>query len=271
MSRRRSRKSKRKAMTAIVVATVALVILGGFATMGGYLYFTQRPTDPQTGCPTDHIDSVTAVLVDLTDPISPTQGAALTNALTALRDAVPKYGRLEIYPLQATTQHTIQPLFSACNPGSSKDVDSRIYGNPELADRIWQKQFGQKLDAVISRLTSAEETDASPIFEGIQSVAVTAFGSPSAQGASDKKLVIVSDMIQHSGDLSMYKTVPKFETFKTSQYYMRVKPLLRGANVDIDLIVRETRKDVQKPELYKFWVSYLGASDGFLQNWEPMQ
>lgn len=254
-----------------MVAVAAIAILGAFAAGAGYLYFTKRPTDRMTGCPTDHYDNVTAVLVDLTDPINPTQAAALKNALLKIRNDVPKYGRLEIYPLESTTKSVIAPLFAGCSPGSGRDVDSRLYGNPELADRLWQKQFASKVDGVLSNLLDMPESQNSPIFEAVQSVAVTAFGSPIAESARQRTLVVISDMIQHTSGFSMYQGAPPFERFKANQYYLRVKPFLKGANVDVDLIVRETRKNVQQPPLYKFWVDYFAASDGYLRDWTPMQ
>lgn len=196
-----------------LVATAAVVILGVFAAAGGYLYFNKRSLDRETGCPTDHYDSITVALVDLTDPISPVQAAALSNALHAVRDAVPKFGRFEIYPLTSTRSSVIEPLFAGCSPGSGRDVDSRLYGNPELADRTWKKRFGEKVDGVVADLQRAAQQETSPLFEGVQSVAVTAFGKSLSEGARDKRVVIFSDMIHHTSDLSMYQGAPVLNGF----------------------------------------------------------
>jgi hypothetical protein len=271
MSRRRRRGGGGQAVQTWVVATAAITILGTFAVAGGYLYFNKRPIDRTTGCPADHYDSVTAVLVDLTDPVTPTQAEALKNELTKVRNGIPKYGRLDIYPLESTAKSVIRPLFAGCSPGSGRDVDNGLYGNRELADRLWQKEFASKVDGVLGRLLDMPEAENSPIFEAIQSVAVTSFGTPIAENAREKTLVVISDMIQHTPELSMYQGAPSFNQFKMIQYYLRVKPFLKGANVDVDLIVRETRRDVQKPVLYKFWVDFFAASDGYLRDWKPMQ
>lgn len=260
-----------RSVTGWVAGGVGLLIIVGIAAVGLYLNANYRDVERTTGCPTDHYDSVTAVLIDLTDPISAVQSAALRNALLKIRDSVPKYGRLEIYPLAPTAAATIPPLFAACSPGSGRDVESRWYGNPELADRIWHKQFGDQLDALIAKIQGLPSQSRSPIFEAVQSIAVTSFGAPLAEGASSKRLVIVSDMIHYTPELSMYRAVPTFEQFKTSEYYLRVKPDLRSANVDVYLIVRETKHDVQQPPLYKFWMDYFDASNGYLRGWEPLQ
>lgn len=254
-----------------MVAVSAIAIIAVMAGSGIYLHFNKRGTDRATGCPTDHYDSITVTLIDLTDPINPTQAEALQNALLKIRNEVPKFGRLEIYPLKSTATRTIEPLFAGCSPGSGREVDSRFYGNPELADRQWHQRFADKVDAVIAEIQKQPPQDNSPIFEGIQSVAVTAFGGPMAEKAKDRRLILFSDMIHHTPELSMYHGAPVFDRFKAAQYYLRIKPFMRGANLDVYLIVRETRRNVQQPPLYKFWVDFAAASDGFLRHWEPLQ
>jgi hypothetical protein len=272
MSRRHRRAGHRgKAGRTWLIAICAVLILSAMVGAGAYLHFTKRATDRLTGCPTDQYDSVTLVLIDLTDAINATQAAALQNALTKLRNEVPKYGRLEIYPLKPVTTTTIEPLFAGCSPGSGRDVDSRLYGNPELADRLWQQRYADKVDSVIAEIRTQPPQDYSPVLEGIQSVAVTGFGNPLALKAKDKRLVVISDMIHHTPELSMYQGAPAFDRLKSAQYYLRIKPFLHGANFDVYLIVRETRRNVQQPPLYKFWVDFVAASDGFLRNWQPLQ
>jgi hypothetical protein len=262
-SRRGNTRDKGK-IAGWIYGTIGALLIIAIVGLGLYFNLTKRDTDRATGCPTDSYDSVTAVLVDLTDPIGPTQAAALRNALLKIRNDVPKFGRLEIYPLGSTTVTTIEPLFAGCSPGSGRDVDNRLYGNPELADRMWRKQFGDEM-------LKLPQSNESPIFEAIQSVAVTSFGTPKAEKAAEKRLVIVSDMLHNTAQLKMYLGVPAFDRFKQTNYFVKVKPLLRNAQVDVYLIVRDTRRNLQQPPLYKFWVDFLAAGDGFLRNWEPLQ
>jgi hypothetical protein len=252
----------------IIIGVAILLVFGG---VGIWLKMTERPADHATGCPTDTYDSVTVVLIDLTDPINPVQARALRNALIKIRDDTPKFGRLEVYPLESTAKKEIQPLFVGCSPGSGKEVDSRWYGNPELADKEWQKKFASKLGEVIEGVRNIKPADASPLLEGIQSVAVTAFGVPLAAKAKERRIIIISDMIHHTSELSMFQGAPEFEKFKGTPYYLRTKSTLRGAQIDVGLIVRETRKNVQQPKLYQFWVKWVDDSDGYLRDWDPLQ
>lgn len=269
-SSRTSNREKRKNL-GLAFGFIGISIIVGIVWVSVAQNLARREVDLTTGCPKDKYESVTAVLIDLTDPISPVQSAALRNALLKIKAEVPKFGRLEIYPLKSVATSAIEPIFMGCSPGTGRDVDSSFYGNPELADRRWKRLFGDKVDLVVTEVQKISPQVISPVLEGIQSVAVTAFGTPLASLASEKRLVIISDMIHHTKDFSMYQGAPSFDTFRETQYYPKVKQSLRGASVDVFLIVRETRRNVQKPPLYKFWVEAIQASNGFLRYWEPLQ
>jgi hypothetical protein len=270
MSRRRRRRrdegtGKGIALIAASVSALAL-ILGG----GAYMALTKRSVDKESGCLKDGYDTITTVLVDLTDPVTPVQAAAIKNILMKVRDAVPKYGRLEVYPLEPVATKTIAPLFAACSPGTGKDVDSKLYGNPELADKNFTKKFASKLQEVVENLQKLPPQNNSPILEGIQSVAVTSLGTPKS-GAAQKHMIIISDLIHHTSQLSMYQGAPQFQKFRTTQYYQQIKPQLLGAKVDFYILARETMRDVQKLPLINFWVEYVTASEGQFNGSWPAQ
>lgn len=265
-----TQRQKNRNLIGIILGVLGATIIFGFLALALQLNLGRRDVDDRA-CPRDHFDSVTAVLIDLTDPLNPVQAAALKNAMLKVRGEIPRFGRLEIYPLRSTSQHAIKPPFAACNPGSAKDVESPLTGNPALADRIWYRDFADKIDEVLATIQTAPREDRSPILEGIQSVAVTAFGAPLAENAPDKRLVLVSDMIHYTQDLSMYAGAPSFDSFKSTSYYLRVKPNLQEANVDVFLIVRDTKGDVQQPPLYEFWVEFVTAGNGYLRDWTPLQ
>jgi len=272
MARRKRRRGRESISVATwVLAAAGVLALSAIIILGIRLKMSEVAIDQNTGCPLSGSKSVTAVLIDLTDKLSPVQTAALRNTLQKIRDRTPRYGRLEIYPLVPTVRSTITPIFAGCNPGSGRDVTNEVTGNRALSDRIWSADFGSKVDAVISQLALVEPQDGSPILEGMQSVAVTAFASPSAAAAETRKLVLISDMLQHTDRFSLYQGAPAFNGVRDQPYFRETRANLRGATVDVYLIVRETRHDAQQPPLYKFWVDLVSYSDGFLQGWEPLQ
>jgi hypothetical protein len=268
----------RSAVGPALIIGVSAIFIG--IAIWAFLKTASAPrVDRVTNCQIDKLPSVTAVLLDVTDPLTPIQAAAVSSALTAIRDAIPKYGRLEIYPLQPVRQSVIAPIFSGCSPGKSADMTkvvtdkpNNITENPDLADRNWKRLFGDKIDAAIHNTSTLSPANESPLLEGIQSVAVTAFSSSLAQQATtEKTLIIVSDMIHHTTDLSMYGGAPQFQTFAKTPYWARVRSSLGDVHVKVLLLVRDTRRNVQQPPLLDFWASYAAAGGGSLDHWKPAQ
>ncbi|PJI42428.1 hypothetical protein [Ferrovibrio sp.] len=173
------------------------------------------------------------------------------------------------YPLESVATKTIDPLFAACSPGTGADVDSRFYGNPDLANKRYHQLFEAKLDEVIEGLKKLPQQNNSPIFEGLQSVAVTSLGTPRAVPAK-KRIIIISDFIHHTRQHSMYQGVQSFKQFRTTNYYPQIKPDLAGASVDYFVIPRDTMRRVQQPPLVEFWFEFTAAANGVVGEWNPI-
>lgn len=265
---RRRKAQERKGWILITIAAIGFLAIGAAAVT---LSLRERRTDVVTGCPVDHYDAVTAVLVDMTDALDPVQAAALRNTLLKIRDATPKYGRLEIYTLAPVDVSTLKPIFAACSPGSAKDVDSSLYGNPELAERIWRKQFGDKAEEIIAKIQNTQPEERSPILEGVKSVSVTAFGNPLAQDAKVKKFVLISDLIQNGPELSMYQGIPDLARFRQSQFYADTRPGLRGADVELVIISRETKRNIQNAPWRDFWIGYFDSVNSTVERWVKIE
>jgi hypothetical protein len=102
----------------------------------------------------------------------------------------------------------------------------------------------------------------SPILEQIQSLSrMPAF----SRDAGDKRLIVVSDLLQNTGDAQFCHTqghLPAFETFRTRPYFERVAPHdLGGADVTVYLLIRGTLGEPPYPyctedELVRFWRAY---------------
>jgi hypothetical protein len=261
----------------LIIAVIA--VFAGIAILA-FRYNASTPSvDRVTNCRTDMWPSVTAVLLDVTDPLTAIQATAVSSALIEIRDAIPKHGRLEIYPLQPVRQTVIAPIFTGCSPGKGTDMPRTITGepnniteNPDLADRNWKRLFGDKIDAVIRSTATISPANESPLLEGIQSVALTAFGgSLSQQETTIKTLIVVSDMIHHTDNLSMYAGAPQFDTFAKTPYWAKIHPSLEDVRIEIRLLVRDTRRNVQQPPLLDFWARYAVAAGGSLEDWKPAQ
>ena len=95
----------------------------------------------------------------------------------------------------------------------AEDV-SVLTSNPRLIKEKWDQRFSQPLEALFTKMLATPSADESPIFESIQSIAVTAFGSL-PDSTTTRKLIVVSDMLQNVPEYSQYKTAWEFRGFAT--------------------------------------------------------
>src|SRR3546814_13411971 len=102
----------------------------------------------------------------------------------------------------------------------------------------------------------------SPIMESIQSIAVSAFQGFGGDGA--KRLIIASDMLQHGADYSQYGGKLDFAQFRQSAQYRKLRADLRGIEVEVFYLRRETRKSAQGAAHVQFWRDYLEDLGGRL-------
>jgi hypothetical protein len=86
-----------------------------------------------------------------------------------------------------------------------------------------------------------------------------------------KRLVVFSDLLQHSQSLSLYTEVPRAEDFTRTEAYRKLRADLRDVDVEIFLIRRETKKRIQSPELIRFWEELIAAEGGRVSRYKPIE
>lgn len=225
---------------------------------GYYLLIVTRQShvelDRETYCPTDGPQSVTAVLIDMTDPINAVQRTDLMNEIEKLVDEVRRFGGLEIYSVGPIEEKPPRPIFRKCNPGRADEI-SEFFANPRMVERDWREGFRKPLEETLERTLKPAEADNSPILESIQWVTINAL-TPPGRTEIPRRLVVVSDMLQHTASLSFYRGIPDFDTFESSPYYQRVRAPLEEVAVDLFFVCRDTRTPIQQPALLRFWTDY---------------
>lgn len=239
-----------KVLAAVGILAV-LLIAGGI----GYVYYgkTQEKAqlDPETFCPKEGPDSVTAVLVDRTDGINDIQAAALRNFILGWVEDVPEHGAFRVYEVGGT-EGLLNPVLSVCNPGNVENV-SIFTGNQRLTRERYEAKFMAPTEALIAGMLSDQEADASPIMEAIQQISVREFGG--LKDGADGQLVIVSDLMQHTQQFSLYKQPPDVASFRRTSYGQKIESNLRGIETSIYLLHSTSQK--QTNEVGQFWLDWL--------------
>ncbi|MEY9097990.1 hypothetical protein ABIA24_000899 [Sinorhizobium fredii] len=260
MARRRRRKSGNSAgpiIAAVLLGVLSLVILGGFI----YLKVkagSNPELDKASLCPVDGPKEITAVLLDVTDPISQATALDLRNEFQAIVSAVPVGGLVQVYTL-TETEGELNRTFSGCNPGSGENVDEWT-SNPRIAQKRWEEGFQKPLDEIAKRLDEGAAGQQSPIMAGIQKINLEVFGAPQHR-AIPKQLVVASDMIEHTAAFSMYRDGAQYDRFEESPARDRFRTALDGTAVRI-LDFQRPGLDFDAEQLADFWKNWVGNNRG---------
>lgn len=247
---------------------LAVILLGAGTTFYLKSQSAAVPADSATLCPTTRPPSqVTVILLDVSDKFSEPQRIQIQNHLARVRDSIPRFGLVEVYTVDRLRRRVTEPVVHLCNPGTGAELN-RIYQNPGLARKKWDG-FAARLTADIGRQISAPALSTSPIFEAIQSAALRTFGKPEHDGLP-RALVIVSDLLQHvPGQLSMYTEVPRFDTFRNTPYFSRVRSDLGDVSVRVFYLARPDVPQQNSRHL-AFWDEYFQAQGATVEGVEKV-
>jgi hypothetical protein len=251
-----NRSSRQRRHNAIGVALLCFVALAVIA-LGTFVYWlnsNKRILDTATMCPQEGPSSVSVVLLDTTDILTPVQRADVIKHLDDLKDSIPRFGQLELFAVAPGGDRLIDATMNLCNPGRGNE-SSWIYGNPHQAERRWQQRFSQKTDSELDALLRPHPAQTSPILESIQQVALEAFAGDKLADVP-KQLIIVSDLLQNTAQISQYECIELFDRFREDPYYFKVRCDLRGVAVRILLLNRPQNGAGRRTQLIKFWKQY---------------
>ena len=100
--------------------------------------------------------------------------------------------------------------------------------------------------------------------EKIQAISITAFPRKTT---IPRRIIIISDMLQHTPDHSHYTTVPDFKTFEKTPAYRKVWTDLRGVEIDILYVNRHGAEAtrIQGRRHVDFWEAYFDSMRGMLK------
>lgn len=246
--RKSTRDQKEDFWGILMLIFASIIVLGG---IGLYFYNKSNVTeiDKKSFCPTSGAISVTALLIDATDNLSIQQKQAFLNAFQSLRESIPMHGRLDLYFIHNTQTSLLKPVVSLCNPGHGAEI-SPLVGNPYHVEKTWQEGFSQPLEREIFQLLEASSEKESPILESIQSVVLTSLSEPSLQN-KPKNLILVSDLMQHTQSLSLYRGATAIDDFLQSKTFERLKSDLRDIDMSVWMLARENA--LSRSKLADLW------------------
>ena len=257
-AKKRRQAEKRKNILGAVIGALALVVLVGLFLRGQ----RQGRAFDSVNCPEDEdYAAQIAILVDPSDTLTNVQeGSGAPRVLQAIEDA-PVTAEIRVFTVGQAGRGNTSAVLRLCKPAHPDDVSS-LTGNPMLAERRYRDEFMAPLQQTLAALLNVEGDSISPIVEGIQVATVSAFQPRAAD--IPRQLLVVSDMIQNSRNLSFYREPVDFGPLSRNPDYGTLRVDLTGVEVSVFLLARRGGAGrIQSGTLRGFWEDYFldqGAS-----------
>ncbi|MCU7958756.1 MAG: hypothetical protein KZQ58_01905 [gamma proteobacterium symbiont of Bathyaustriella thionipta] len=255
---RRAGSRKQQRWGLLILALVALGVVAIF-TIRWLLQSQQVTLDEKTLCPLQGSPQYVAVIFDKTDVYNATQQQFLRRYFSRFTKELPQGARVALYVIDNRQQIDFKPDLLICNPGSGQQANA-LYENPALLQKRWQQRFQQPLDAAIKSSMQPASAKASPIFEILQKVALSAF--PDSKQAGQRRIILVSDMLQHTSQWSHYRGQMDFKALQKTPYYHKLQTDLQGAQVEILYVRRDGAEALQNKRHAFFWSDYIDSING---------
>lgn len=250
-SRRRPGRRKGSALPYVLGAVVAVGLLGA-AVWSMSKTAAEMAIDETTLCPREGGPvAETVMLFDLTDPLSEAQGRQLQQYIDReLADArIGTQFTMGVVSESAGDWGATPPL---CKPKSEKDVSS-LTQNARLVQARYDEQFLAPLKTNLARMISASGANSSPIMESLQ--ALVADTASFLTFAGPRRLILVSDLLQHSDAMSFYRG-DDWKSFSSSREFSRLGRTLNGVEVVIFAVPRVADKIRDPAAVEDFWLRY---------------
>ena len=230
------------------IAGMLAAVLGLFALVA----FNRPPAlDMVTACRADHRDPAhTILLIDQSDPFNTNDLGWVSEFMDEEARLLPKYGRLTVLTPNAAAPYDLIEVYSHCSPGSAEKANP-VTQNPRMIEDAWRENFYAPLKASIEIVLTEKSQNASPLAEAIYSIGDRADFTADTQ---IRRLLIISDLMQHSEAFSFYRTGADFEAFSSTRLAEDI-PDLSHVSVTARIVPREIY-DLPLSDVKYFWSQY---------------
>ena len=218
--------------------------------------------DKITFCPTEESEQFgkTVALLDLTDPLNKAQKEFFLKEIKELKDQIPKHHSLTIYTLDEDLDLNRSRKITMCNPGTVEDIEStydKISINPKEIKKRWVEGFSKQISDVVNNIMFDNNSqNTSPVMEMFQLIAINEFKG--FEGV-DNEIIILSDMIQNTPEMSMYQNgLISFSKFKKNNYFSKVRTNLnKNVTIKLFIIKRDGSRAMQEKKYFvNFWAQF---------------
>lgn len=262
---RRAERQQRMQLTRNIVVGVfiALVIVGVTA----FKLTRPKSVDASSLCPAAGPAGHFVLLIDKTDPLNFTQKQAFTELLReVIQKKTPEGYLLSVFVLGEDFKDNAEPVIELCNPGTGEDK-SEYTSNKRKAHRQYEERFLVPLTKQAESLVATESAKASPVFEMLQMVSINSFRKHDVKG--ERRLIIVSDMLHNTPQMTMYRGPVDYDAFANTDYGRKVG--LQMPDVKVELNVLMNSPQLQTKRNLAFWEAYFNKAGARIVAVRPLE
>jgi hypothetical protein len=234
-------------------ATYLLVACGLFlaAVLGAVGFVTSLQDQAEKNSEVDRPNAnELVVLVDRSDPPSQDQAAQLDGWLQQLAEETLNPG--DVLTVWTLGQSSEGPLHRVLRLHRPPRTSNPLYQNRRQTLDRYDARFARPLRALMARLPAGPSSRWSPILEAISTLAEL----PDLQGSGRRRLVLVSDLAQHSAAASFLSEQPSFRTFEQSRIGAGMRPNLHGVVVNVLVLPRAGQGLEVEIARRRFWRTF---------------
>lgn len=238
------------------------MIIGAIAVFMAIAVYASLSVPPKLDpnlCPEKESDVAgqIAIVLDPSDSLDYTQRADARARVLGQIEATREYTEIQLYELSRDERQPPQMKFRVCAPEHPDQINwfERLRKNRDIARRRYEEEFIEPLARHLDELLAGPDALASPILKTIQDVTVDAFQPPDSR--LPRQLILVSDMVQHSADMSFFEDPIDFRLMGQSSDYPTMQVDLEGVEVTIWLLARRgIAGQIQARPIREFWDEY---------------
>jgi hypothetical protein len=261
----RSRKKQKKKGSGPFPLIIITLVVGLFATLF-YQYFELTQNEIKLDSNNCRVDGLfprdTVILLDATDALSDSQLVGVGNRMELIVREGIMHERFTIYALEDDPDR-FKSSRTLCNKGDGQQKPWLLRAKKTLRD--WRVEFRDPMLNSVKGLASVTPSTSSPIMEMIKFVGLRTFA---LSKSSDKRLILVSDMVEHTDSYSQYRDRKlDFENLSKSPYFREMRPRLNDVMIDLLYIERPALSDIQGSDhVTKFWRPFVRRSGGKIKS-----
>lgn len=253
----------------MIILSIAAVIVITVAVTYKTTVAEREKINKDNFCAED-LKEVTVVLIDHTDKLNTIQKSSLETRLLDLANELPKnYHEIKVFSVDKVTDKVLTPEIDLCNPGSKKEMNEYTE-NKKIVQKQYEDRFKNHLNEILDRIFNASSANQSPIMEALQSVSVTSFIGEKNNNVH-KKLILVSDLLQHTSEFSLYHGIIDFSEYKKTDHWKSTKSDLSGVDVEIFFLHRNGDSSLQNSKLMDFWMHFFEQQGARVTRFLPIE